>query len=370
MRKFIGLALVLGLFAAANAGDTALVLGAPAPSVKVVKWLKGKELKKFEPGKVYVVEFWATWCGPCKQSIPHLTELAHKYKDKVSFNGISIWEESQPEPTEQALLARVDKFVKDWGPKMDYNVGSGGSKATMAQTWMAAAGQGGIPSAFIVDQQGRVAWVGHPMAGLEETLNKVLDGSWDIQAEAKKQSSAMEAQRKAMAKMKPYRDALKAKDYKTAIAEIDKLIAEDPKMEMGLAMAKFTALLNSDEPTAYAYAKALSEGIYAHESNALNSIAWAIVDDKSPAKNPDFPTAIGIAQKAADLIKEDGDEKAYVLDTLAYAYFKSGDYDKAIATQTKAVALADREGTKIDDATRKEIRDRLEVFKKKKGGGG
>jgi thiol-disulfide isomerase/thioredoxin len=63
------------------------------PPLKVAKWIKGKPVQRFEPGKVYVVEFWATWCGPCRRSIPHLTELAKKFKGKVTFIGVSIWGE-------------------------------------------------------------------------------------------------------------------------------------------------------------------------------------------------------------------------------------------------------------------------------------
>ena len=66
----------------------------PAPPLKVAEWVKGNKVAAFEPGKTYVVEFWATWCGPCLATIPHLTELAHKYKDKgVQFIGVDVWEE-------------------------------------------------------------------------------------------------------------------------------------------------------------------------------------------------------------------------------------------------------------------------------------
>src|SRR6476661_7319275 len=75
--------------------QTALVVGDPAPKITVSKWVKGTPVANFEKGKLYVVEFWATWCGPCKVSIPHLTELAKQYKN-VKFIGVSIWEPSHP----------------------------------------------------------------------------------------------------------------------------------------------------------------------------------------------------------------------------------------------------------------------------------
>src|SRR4051794_37880273 len=59
-----------------------LRVGDPAPLLKVSKWLQGKEVKRYEPGKVYVVEFWATWCGPCIGAMPHLSNLQTEFKDR------------------------------------------------------------------------------------------------------------------------------------------------------------------------------------------------------------------------------------------------------------------------------------------------
>lgn len=59
-----------------------------------LKIIKGSEIDfatTFGDGtNAYVLEFWATWCGPCRQTIPHLSELAHKYKEKnITFVGIT-----------------------------------------------------------------------------------------------------------------------------------------------------------------------------------------------------------------------------------------------------------------------------------------
>ncbi len=80
----------------------------------VSRWIKGQKLDRFEPGKAYVLDFWATWCGPCIESFPHLTRLQKQYADKgLTVIGVSIWEEDQ---------GVVDPFVKARSDAMGFSV--------------------------------------------------------------------------------------------------------------------------------------------------------------------------------------------------------------------------------------------------------
>ena len=150
--------------------EAALRVGSDAPALNVARWVKGDGPAGLEAGNVYVIEFWATWCPPCRDSIPHLTHLAHAYRDRVTFIGVSVWEQGSGQETED----HVDAFVSGMGDTMDYLVARDTESNTMADAWMRAAGQDGIPCAFIVDGNGKIAWIGHPMSSMEKEIDAVL----------------------------------------------------------------------------------------------------------------------------------------------------------------------------------------------------
>src|SRR5271169_4954540 len=95
-RYLSAVALLVACAFSPAASAVSLNVGDPAPKLQTGKFVQGDSVSEFAPGKAYIVEFWATWCGPCKASIPHLNETYRKFKDKgLIVIGQDCWEKDE-----------------------------------------------------------------------------------------------------------------------------------------------------------------------------------------------------------------------------------------------------------------------------------
>jgi thiol-disulfide isomerase/thioredoxin len=180
MKNLFSILLALGVIwmTGQPAISATLKIGDSAPPLRTGTWVQGEPVPSFDSNHVYIVEFWATWCGPCRASIPHLNEIWQKFKDKdVIVIGQDVLEQDE---------SGVPAFVKKMGDQMTYRVAlddkSRDKEGAMLINWMKAADQNGIPTAFIVNRQGKIAWIGHPMALSETVLDQILAGKFDSAA--------------------------------------------------------------------------------------------------------------------------------------------------------------------------------------------
>lgn len=303
--------------------------GDPAPALTVEAWIKGAPVERFEPGRVYVVEFWATWCGPCIASMPHLSALQREYRAQgVTLIGMTSVDKNNP-------LEAVKKMVAEKGDGMDYSVAWDVERKTNA-AFMKAAGQNGIPCSFLIDKQGHVAYIGHPLF-LDEPLAGVVAGTWNV--------ANVEAYSALQADYWSWRGKAK-KDPKGALAFIAELESKHPKLAHLTTQMKYDAAVAAgDSATARRVAAQLvDEAIAQKNASALNALAWPIVDPDAKVESRDLELALRAAQAAVELT---GSKDAAILDTLARVYFWKGDMKRAIELQTQALDVA-KEGMRAD----------------------
>jgi thiol-disulfide isomerase/thioredoxin len=316
------------LVSAAALTARALEPGDKAPSLAgVAEWINGGAVDPAAPDgrHVYVVEFWATWCGPCRVTMPHLDELQKKHAARAVFVGIT----DEPAETVRPFLEKLP---------VTYRIGLDTKKAATA-AYME--GVEGIPHAFIVGTNGLVAWAGHPLDGLETALEGVLEGSYDPA-----RARALRDRRDGLLEL------IQDGRIREALTAIDTSLADDPR-SMELNQMKAGLLMNEgDREGLRAHLNAMLDA-YRDAPLELNELAWMIAAPSPiPLEFRDPEVAWKAANRAAELTDR---RDAAVLDTLAMVQYSIGRIDDAIRTQEEALALA-------EDDEKAEVRRRLDFY--------
>ena len=346
-----------------------LKVGDAAPALNVDHWVKGTPVASFEPGKIYVLDFWATWCGPCTKSAPDLSMLQAKYP-KMVFIGVNVKEKN---------AANTEPFVRRMGAKMDYRIAADISPGDLVggpmwDAWMAAAGEKGIPCAFVVDGEGKILAITHP-GMLAPKLRAIEAGTYDAAADAQASAKQDELLRR-------YGKAMKKKDFTEAKIVFDELVKSNPiespddyateklsllidSGDFAAAETQYDAILRAGEhgdmlPSDVGQARfdrlellrargdvaALNQHIvdlrtlYADNADDLNALAWTLVDGPANqgfrAMAVDMDLVLKIANDAN--IASTG-ENAMVLDTLARVHAVRGEFELAARTEKLALDI-------------------------------
>jgi thiol-disulfide isomerase/thioredoxin len=263
-------------------------LGKPARELQVAEWVKGDPvvLKEGVGKYIYVVEFWATTCIHSRGCIPHLTAMQKKYQDKdVVFISIAA------EPVET-----VKAFVEKMGEEIGYRVAVDKDMATF-KAYLPSVGVGTTPTAFLIDKSGNLVWYGHPMSGLDKTIEAVLAGTYDIES----------CRRRDMARVRlpGYFTTASSPSYADRADNIGEKIIEDGQSDIML----------------------------------MNEFAWKIATQPGLIKRD-----LAMAMRAAQIAYDGCEGKdAGIVDTYARVLWESGKKKEAIEYQRKAVGLTDIE---------------------------
>ncbi|MNJ87466.1 Thioredoxin [compost metagenome] len=325
----LGFALLLGTEASAQKAPK-LVIGDQAPPLKYTKWIKGNPEKELSENKLYVVEFWATWCGPCKAAMPGLTKLAKEYKGKATFIGANVYERPKDGETYASVLPAVTKFVEGNSANMGYEVIMDSDDEYLGNNWLRAAGINGIPSTFVIKNK-QIIWIGHPKL-LDSLMPSFLNGTYNMNAYKStyyKPEVGGIAQQLTVATTE-IGELFKSKEYNKALIAVNKELGNNHIVKMVLSRMKFQALLRTNEVEAIKQA----EIIVKEFPQVVSVLPSDINDVNNLSQNTN---AYGAKLLETVILNQKTLYNPMIYQMLGSLYAKANDYNKAVASVQKAI---------------------------------
>jgi thiol-disulfide isomerase/thioredoxin len=308
----------------------ALSIGDPAPPIHIHTWVKGTPVKELAKGKVYVIDFWATWCIPCVTSMPQTTKLQKRFQDK-GLVIIGVTSTDSFGNTEDAIRKLVERKGADIGfavgidePGASPKAYQGVFRGRTIEAYLRGTAEPSLPAAFVIDRQGRLAFIGHPLE-IDDAVEKCLEGTWDLGAARKQRAARLRAE-ELLSKLGT---ALKTKDSARGMDLCRQLVDEVPHANARV-FGSVARLMTGDLP-------------------------GGAIPGATPLVRQAPELALKAARRAVELTK--GTDPQYV-GVLARVHFGRGEIEKAIETMTKAVSLS-------EGSLQKSLMKDLETFRAK-----
>lgn len=296
-------------------------------SFAAAKWLQGEAPKAFEPDKIYVIECWATWCGPCVAAIPHVNELYQKFTGKgLRVYGIDVKEDNEE---------KVAAFVKQKGAGMSYPVAFAGRDSAFEAEWLRAAGVPGIPHAFVV-KNGKLLLSVHPAELTNEVVESLLTDDNAAQRIIANLNAAKEIREKSSVIVMAFLKADTAGDIDTMATKIDEIEKLNPKDPWVTAMRIELLVTKKDWPAA---TKAIGDIRDATASQlTIPRVVYRVTSDNETRFPADFLQQVATAYRAQiDASKPRINVMSLI--TMATIHWKAGDKPAAIADAKQAADI-------------------------------
>lgn len=323
---------VRGLEPAAGQAETIVrpVVGAvAAPLESHVRWLDGAPVPRFEPGTVYVLDLWATWCVSCIARMPHLSALARAHADDgLKIVGVAVMQEG--------AAMTPSAFLRVKPGAMTYAVAEELANNAVPPLYQPPPG-GFVPFMVIVERQGRIAWISNardPFEGFEEALRAILAGTWNLEEAAASDRRRAELEAAAAPLERAARERHDAGDAEGLRAVVNELIELDASLVGNWATEVYRLLGKADPVSARAFAAETARDGLSSNAPALLDLARALTRDPDPGAHD---LALWAARRADRLKRGTDPDFIWALAKLEDA---AGETHAAIATMERALAAA------------------------------
>lgn len=346
--------------ASAQAESPTLKIGDRAPAISVEVWLRGQPVEKFENGKVYVLDFWATWCGGCIMSFPHISGIAEKYQDKVSFSSIDTYEDI--DGSDEDPVDKVKRFLETpEAKKLTLSIAVDGSDNSMRDNWIMPLRRKGLPTTYVIDQEGKIAWIDVNLDNLDWVLGEVLAKRWDRESAAKRMERRDAIEDKLFAS---FRDESgdNTQLYQQMLLDVERFENDFSDRKDLVAFYKFMILMKLDRAK---LPELLDQMANDPRSKYLNlSDVAGLSMRESDLSQKTYESVARVLERCLENPHPQPNtcgENSTTYERLAAAYYAAGDASNAVDAIEKSISLASEEG--ISDDQVKGLEESLKKYK-------
>ncbi|MCK9304742.1 MAG: redoxin family protein [Bacteroidales bacterium] len=331
--------------------------------------MRGEPLTQFEKGKVYVIDFWATWCGGCIASFPHISAVAEKYKDRVRFISVDSYEEAGGNKGKDPVTVVAEFLKTPQGQKLAFDVAVDGPDKTMYNGWINPLRRQGFPTTFVINQEGKIAWIDVNLDHLDWVIGQVLAKTWDIEKAAavmQKKDAIEDMMFKAFQEQGGmYKEGQDKKIWETILTASEAFENQFPDRKDAVAFFKFMALSVLDNDKIPDLLEEMAANPLCRYLNLGDAAGLTL--ERSDLSKRDY---IAIAKVQERLLLNEfatlpgrGGKSVSAYENLASTYEKAGDLAKAAESIKNAIAMAKDQKAPAEQIEK--LQDALNKYEKK-----
>jgi len=267
----------------------ALMVGEAAPRLEGLEWLRGGAVEAFEPGRVYLVDFWQTWCGGCIAGFP---ELQAELEAHPELTVIAVARDDPYDSREQVV-----GFIEAH-PELTFRFAFD-EDGRAYEAYMKATGSRTLPMSFIVGPDGRLAAISQLLSTPRESFLKGLIAG-DVSTDESAEEFAVRLAAKQNYNL--FHEILKAHGDRAAVGFLERV----------------------------------PEGVFRLEAGLLAQIAYDLIEGETRGEG-----VLGVAERYAVAAVEVEPDSPWGLDVRAMVHLERGQTAEAIELYERLLASAE-----------------------------